>query len=168
MNLEKIERCLQKIKKGTLPKTPETVDEIVDAFSRKDVIESYGTALQTVDGHGVELKEKYMFFDGAFENKKKQFSFCAFSSKATIKLIESHIPVAERHISMDATFRIVPVGKFKQLLILYIRKNKKVILFVLLSHFMHAFVSCFLPFSVFSLFFASFVFVHFFRFCFLL
>lgn len=127
INLEKVERGLQKIKKGALPVIPSTVDEINEAFSKECVFDTYGSTLQTIDLDGRDLEKKHSFFDGAFENKAKQFSFCVFSSKATIQLIKRHIPVHQRHILMDATFRVVPMGKFKQLFILYIRKHKKVL-----------------------------------------
>lgn len=94
------------------------------------------------------LEQKYKFFDGAFEHKKKKFAFCVFSSKATIKLIKEHIPLSDRHILMDATFRVVPIGQFNQLFILYIRKNDKVkfyyfVLFLQLFFFV-AFANAFL------------------------
>lgn len=126
LSLDKIERGLQKIKKGALPKTPETIEDINGTFKQESVIESYGTTLQTVDSDGNELTQKYSFFEGAVENKRQQFSFCVFSSKATVKLINEYIPIGERHILMDGTFTVVPLGKFNQLFILYIRKQSKV------------------------------------------
>ncbi|XP_055308055.1 uncharacterized protein LOC129572155 [Sitodiplosis mosellana] len=128
--LDKIERGLQKIKKGALPKTPESIDEINSAFQESAVIESYGQTLQLVDIDGEKLTERHLFFDVAIENKAKEYSFCVFSSKTTIELIHRHIPLPERHILMDATFRIVPFGPFSQFFILYIRKHKKVFPFV--------------------------------------
>lgn len=126
LNLSKIERGLQKIKKGTLPKSPQTIDEIHAAFEQSDVFDTYGSTLQTKDLDGNDLEHMHNFFDIAVENKKKKFSFCVFSSKTTLELIEKNIPIPERHILMDATFRIVPIGPFKQLLIMYIRKHRKV------------------------------------------
>lgn len=138
LELEKIERGLQMIKKGTLPTTPDSIDDINRAFDDESVFDAYGTSLQVVDTDGSNLPQKNRFFDGAFENKQKQFSFCCFSSKTTIKLIEKHIPADKRHILMDATFRVVPMGKFNQLFILYIRKNKKVSEFILWFYFIHS------------------------------
>lgn len=69
IDLAKIERTLQMIKKGALPKTPKTVSEIVDAFKKIGVMESYGSTLQTVDLNGDELPEKLRFFDTAYECK---------------------------------------------------------------------------------------------------
>lgn len=114
------------MKKGALPKTPESIDEINAAFQECAVIESYGRTLQTLDIDGENLSERHLFFDVAIENKAKNYSFCVFSSKMTINLIHIHIPPPERHILMDATFRIVPFGPFSQFFVLYIRKHKKV------------------------------------------
>lgn len=124
IDLSKIERTLQMIKKGALPKTPKTVKEIAEAFEKIDVMNSYGSTLQTVDLNGDALPEKLRFFDTAYECKN--YAYCVFSSKQTIELIEKNMKPSERHVLMDATFRIVPVGPFNQLLILYIRKHKKV------------------------------------------
>lgn len=126
IDLSRIERTLQKIKKGALPKTPKTVKEIVDAFKKAEVIDSYGSTLQTVDLDGNLLPEKHRFFDTAFECK--EYAYCIFTSKQTVELIENNLKAKNRHVLMDATFRVTPVGPFKQLLILYIRKHKKVII----------------------------------------
>lgn len=67
-------------------------------------------------GQAHHVNKKYRFFDAAIESP--DHSFCVFSSKATIELILEKMPPAEREILMDATFRIVPIGQFKQLLIL--------------------------------------------------
>lgn len=127
VNGDKIERGLQKIKQGTMPKTPQTVQDIIKEFAKDDISDAYGCSLHTHDYNKVELTEKYQFFDTAVE--RATYSFCVFSSKATIKLINQHIPQNERNILMDATFRICPNGPFKQLLILYIRKHRKVCMF---------------------------------------
>lgn len=107
-----------------MPSSPQSISEIIEAFKNLDVMETYGCTLQTVDIDNNPLPKKYTFFDIAIE--KSTHSFCVFSSKATIELINQHIPLEERHILMDATFRIVPIGPFKQLLILYIRRHRKV------------------------------------------
>lgn len=127
IDLSKHERCLQKIKKGALPKTPKNITEILDAFSQKSVMEAYGFTLQTVDLEQNILENKYPFYDCAVENKN--FSFCVFSSKVSIQLIRENLDINERHILMDATFKTCPVGPFKQLLIMHVRKRKQVVFF---------------------------------------
>lgn len=116
IDFNKKKRTIQRLKRGVLPKNPTSVAEILAAFSDKAVFDTYGKTLHQ--------KEDFRFFVGAVETEK--FSYCLFSSPKTIRLIEQHIPVDRREILMDATFRIVPVGPFKQLLILYIRYGKKV------------------------------------------
>lgn len=112
----KHQRTFQRIKRGVLPKSPLTVEELNAAFGDEKIFKCYGETLH--------LQNNYRFFDAAIETA--EYSFSVFSSKATIELIKTNIPPAERHILMDATFRIVPVGPFKQLLILYVRKQKQV------------------------------------------
>lgn len=109
-------RTIQRLKRGILPKNPTTVNEIKTAFSDEKIFHTYG--------HSLHTNEKYLFYDGAVETDK--YSFCVFSSKLTVKLIAENIPISERDILLDATFRIVPVSVFTQLLIVYVRKQKKV------------------------------------------
>lgn len=90
--------------------------EIIAAYEKESIMTSYGQTLHE--------DKTYRFFDGAFESP--DHSFCVFSSKATIELVMEKMSPAERNILMDATFSICPVGPFKQILILYIRKNKQV------------------------------------------
>lgn len=124
MNFEKIERTLQLLKKGALPPRPISVREICEAFDKRAVFDSYGSTLQTVDLNGQTLESRYSFFDGAVD--KGDHAFCVFSSKVTLQLIDCEIPIDKRHILMDATFRTVPIEPFTQLLILYVKKQKKV------------------------------------------
>lgn len=116
IDFKKYERTFQRIKKGILPKNPQSVKEINEAFANEAILASYGTALQT--------SKKYLFFDAAIETANH--SFCVLSSKATIELILEHIPPAERHMLMDGTFYICPIGPFKQILIIYIRRYHQV------------------------------------------
>lgn len=116
IDFKKYERTFQRIKKGCLPTNPTTIAEIIAAYEKDSIITSYGQTLH--------VDKTYRFYDGVFESP--DHSFCVFSSKATIELITEKMPIAERHILMDATFRVVPIGPFYQLLILYIRKNKHV------------------------------------------
>lgn len=112
----KIQRTLQRVKKSGLPKNPTNIEEINAAFRNDEIMNTYGTSLQS--------SKKYKFFSGGFETP--DHSFCVFSSEAMIELIEQNIPPADRHILMDATFQICPVGPFKQILIFYIRKCRQV------------------------------------------
>lgn len=112
IELKTKQRNCQKIKRGTIPKNPGNIDEIIAAFEDPKIMQAFGMSAHEGD-------KKCKFFDGAIQ--KKHHCFCVFSSKTIINLVHKHIPVDERHILMDATFKIVPVGEFSQLLILYIR-----------------------------------------------
>lgn len=117
----KKKRTLQRLKRGVLPKNPTSVADILSALIDKAVLDTYGKTIHENENH--------KFYNGAVETSK--YSFCVFSSPKTAQLMQQHIPTAERDILMDATFRIVPVGPFKQLLILYIRYNNKVFTYII-------------------------------------
>lgn len=120
IDYNKHQRTFQRLKRGVLPENPLTVGEMNAAFAKEKIFKCYGQTLH--------IQNPHRFFDTAIETK--DYSFSVFSSKATIELITANIPPAERHILMDATFRILPVGPFKQLLILYVRKQKQVSAFI--------------------------------------
>lgn len=48
------------------------------------------------------------------------FSYCIFASESVIRNINSNIAIERRNYLMDATFKVVPFGEFKQLLIIHI------------------------------------------------
>lgn len=102
-------------RQAKVPKNPQSVSEIIDHFDNTEIFEAFGTSLH---------QEKSAFYDFSFQNR--QFSYCIFSSKRCIHLIQEKIPINERHILMDATFKVVPKSPFTQLLIIYVRYHKKV------------------------------------------
>lgn len=159
-------RTLQRIKKGVLPKNPVSIQEINEAFRDPEILKSFGNA------YGIEEK----FFDAAVETDN--FSYCIFSSKKMINLINTRIAPNKRHILLDATFRTVPFGPFTQLLIFYVRVDHQVsssffFLFVFLLLFFPSDIfflfSLFLLFFSFPFFSSLFIFFHSsgFSFCFL-
>lgn len=117
--MNRITRGLQKIAKGAMPNNPTTINELIDLYSKDDVIENFGYSLH-------ERDERYVFNDTIL-NGGNNGSYCIFSSKRNIELMNEHIPIERRHILMDATFKVVPRGPFKQLLIIYVAYLKKVI-----------------------------------------
>lgn len=94
------------------------VEAINTAFECKEILSSFGFTADDVDPR--------KFFDGAV--RCEGHSFCVFSSKGICDAYAENVPVGERHILMDATFKIVPIGEFQQLLILYCRIKHEVIL----------------------------------------
>lgn len=92
-----------------MPKNPENVEAINEAFEDANIFKVFGQTAHKVDPERL--------FDGAI--RKETHSFCVFSSKKIIKMVEENVD--EYHVLMDATFKIVPIGQFQQLLILYFR-----------------------------------------------
>lgn len=88
--------------------------EINEAFKNPEILQCFGYTLGSKD----------IFFDAAIDTGN--FSFCVFSSKKMINLLNKHVPNKKLHILMDATFRTCPFGPFNQLLILYARIHHQV------------------------------------------
>lgn len=114
---ESMQRNLRQIRVQGLPKPPATCKEIESAFERAEIREKFSYT------HHKDRKE--VFYNGCYENKS--FSYCVFSSKKSIINIQNHVPVENRTILMDATFAIVPLGCFTQILIIYASYSGKVI-----------------------------------------
>lgn len=114
LKFHSIQKSLQRLKNGVLPRNPSTVSETKEAFENAEVLKTFGFT----------FNDNQPFYDGAVETK--DYSFCIFSSKITIKLIKENIPSDGKHILMDATFKTCPQGPFNQLLIIYIRKHHEV------------------------------------------
>lgn len=116
-----IQKTLERVKSGVLPKNPISVSQIHESFQNPEILKSFGFT----------FGDDKPFFDTAVETE--QFSYCVFSSKSIIKMAEDNISIGNRHVLMDATFRTCPLGPFNQLLILYIRKHHMVSFFFFLS-----------------------------------
>lgn len=100
----KIERTLQINRNAALPSNPTTCDDIQKIFERSDIMNLIGMT-----------KQIETFFNGVFESQ--HHSFCVFSAPKAIKLFQKHEP--KGIVVMDATFDIVPLGAFNQILIIY-------------------------------------------------
>lgn len=129
LSLGSVTKSLQRIKNGTIPKNPQTVDEINEAFKNKEILELFG--------HTLGMKD--LFFDGAV--KTENVDFCVFSSKKQIQLLNTHVDDKRLHLLMDATFRTCPMGPFKQFLIIYARIHHQVSFFSSLLHSICLFLS---------------------------
>lgn len=121
-----VKRGLYYIRNKLVPESPKTIADVIAAFEKPDVAESIGSSKHSSD---------VPFYVGCHEEKNKKeehsYAFCVFKSQSTIDLMHKHLPhVKDRDILMDATFKCCPYGPFKQLLILYIRYQDKVIFFV--------------------------------------
>lgn len=115
MNFFKHERTLQKIRNHAFPTNPKDCAEIIAAFENQNIMDSIGRSQHV---------SKYAFFNGAV--KTEEHSFCVFSSKHIMDLIEKRIESGRREYMLDATFKVVPIGPFNQLLIFHIKYIQKV------------------------------------------
>lgn len=120
----KYERTLQMIRVRSIPKNPATCAEITKAFSNDDVMANIGRSKHV---------DKSAFFDDAFE--RNGCKFCVFSSKHAIDLYNKFEP-DRQHLMLDATFKVCPIGPFRQLWIFYAAYIDKTfpMIFVLMSH----------------------------------
>lgn len=113
-------RTLQRLRNRGVPKAPKSVDDIQKAFQKKDIYEFY---CKTDHENSREV-----FFDYLYECD--DFSYCIFSSKKIIQLIQSKTGINDRHYLIDATFKVVPYGPFTQLLIIHYAKFETIHPFV--------------------------------------
>lgn len=117
LSFKRMERTLQKIRNSKVPKAPTTCAEIKKAFENENVFDEYGMTKHS--------DHREIFFNTIHESSS--FSYCIFSSIRIIKHMEENIDRSKRKILMDATFKIVPAGPFKQFLVIYIEHMSKVI-----------------------------------------
>lgn len=90
----------------TSPKTPKDVQE---AFRKESVFKNFGLTRH-------EGESQSHFFKTCHE--EKDFAYCVFASDKCVQLIKENIPVTKRTILIDGTFAVVPMGCFKQLLLI--------------------------------------------------
>lgn len=110
------ERALQLIRNESLPKNPINTADIETMFQRDDIMTMLGKS-----------KEGELFFDGVLEGN--EYSACFFSSKKSIEIFENNEDFGERQIMIDGTFDVVPIGSYKQLLVIYAVYMEKVSVF---------------------------------------
>ena len=109
MNFEKIQRGLQKIAGKVFVTSPKTAQDIVHAFQMESIWNQFG-----LTRHDIPTS----FYKACIE--EEDFAYCIFGSDTTARLVTENIVRTERHYLMDGTFKIVPTGCFKQLLIIYV------------------------------------------------
>lgn len=112
----RIERGLQYIVSKNLVTSPKTSVQVIEAFNSEHVWNKFGLTKDT--------KKPLHFFTACIADE--MYTFCLFSSLKMIDLIKENIPPAKRQYLMDATFKIVPHGCFKQLLVIYIEYFEEV------------------------------------------
>lgn len=96
---------INNLKIGKFPRSPTTPEEIITQFESSDLNRRYGK-----------------YYKGSV--KDNEFAFTIFYSQ---KMIERMKCIREsREILIDATFRVVPQGPYRQLLIFYIAYKNNV------------------------------------------
>lgn len=108
------------------PKSPTSADELHDAFDKPEIMEAFGYS--RIEG------SRGKFYKGTIWKEQKGCAF--FASDSVIELIEKHVPSEKRDYACDSTFRIVPVGCFRQLLIIHVKFQRRMIplIYVLMTN----------------------------------
>lgn len=107
-----MESLCNQARRNALPKNAATIQQILEAFAKDYVRLTYG---YTYRPNGAETST---FFKHAHDNGDGT-GFCVFSSDEIVKLIEANVTVPERKLYSNATFKITPVGCFKQVLVMH-------------------------------------------------
>lgn len=107
LTFKKVERNARRYK-ITHPPLPKEATGIVKAFSTKSIMDKYGLNLR---------KTKKLYIDTVIRGTD---FFTVFASHQVIELIEKFIPATDRRYLLDGTFKVVPIKKYYQLLILHI------------------------------------------------
>lgn len=112
-----VKRSLLRSRTATIPRNIYDVDAILAAYDVPENMQNYG---MTSSGN------RYF----KYAHKAATFSYCIFASDDIIRQIDERIPsVNDRHYLMDATFKIVPLGVFTQLWIIYVNYLERVCFF---------------------------------------
>lgn len=113
VHYSKLARSLRRYKESIFPQSPPTIEKLDDAFRQHHIRKVFG-----------ETNSGKQFFHGTITGEG--YSCAIFTSPEIIELIEQQIPPHDRTYLADATFKIVPVGFFTQLLIIYIAYEQNV------------------------------------------
>lgn len=126
ISFPRIQRGLQNIVSKHLITSPKYAVQIIESFNLENVWSEFGL---TKD----EANPMHFFTACIIE---ENYTFCLFSSQKSINLVKENIQPSQRKYLMDATFKIVPKGCFKQLLIIYIEYFEEVSSFYTIKLFL--------------------------------
>lgn len=109
-----------KYRAQAVPKNPQSVQEVNDLFATPNVLQNYGMTLRYAPTNDDEPKvAPSIFFRTAYECD--EYGFCIFAAKDTIDtIVEKTQNLGRKTIFADGTFKICPVGKYNQVLIMFI------------------------------------------------
>ncbi|XP_067635869.1 uncharacterized protein [Eurosta solidaginis] len=106
----KIQRSLQYIANKNFKNSPKTPAEVQEVF-QDAVYDKFGYS--KLNGN-----KQWQFFNICYQ--EEDYAYCVFCSERTVELMKECIPVnSKRNILIDGTFSVLPLGSFKQLLILH-------------------------------------------------
>lgn len=105
-----MQRGLQYLTAKVFIRSPSTPNEIVESFNLERIWNEYGiTKHEDNPCH---------FFKACIQ--EDGFSYCIFFSETIASIITEHILPQQRKYMIDGTFKIVPMGVYKQLLIIHV------------------------------------------------
>lgn len=108
----KLQRNYQKPANKQFLISPKTPADVIKVFQAKVTLKKFGYTKHTGD-------DASTFFKICCD--AKDFAYCLFCSDKIINLMKKNIPSnVDRKILVDATFSVLPIGSFKQLLIIHI------------------------------------------------
>jgi hypothetical protein len=116
-----MERNLRRCKTNIFPASPLNGASVVEAFQKENVNKFFGLSRHDVPTQFYKGTQITASFENTF-----------YASDTIIEIIKTNIPTGKRNYLMDATFKIVPFGTFKQFLIIYVEYIEKVYPFEML------------------------------------
>jgi hypothetical protein len=116
LEFTKMERNLRRCKLQSFPSSPLNAASVTESFQLGNVNRIFGQSRHDVPRQ---------FYKGSLV--KPSFECTFFASESIIEIIKTSIPKGKRQYFLDATFKIVPFGSFKQILILYVEYIGKVL-----------------------------------------
>lgn len=117
-----MKRTFQRCREIAMPK-PKTAKEVIKVYGMQKIMKLYGTTISP------SVPET--FYDTTHECDS--FAYTVYSSKKAIALMEAHIPIDERFLYIDATFKVCPKSVYQQLLIIFVEHHKQVKLYEIIS-----------------------------------
>lgn len=99
----KVNRHLSTLRSKRHPKSPRTLEEVIELFTKPAISAMYGHTGSDVP-----------FYRGTVNTPS--YGFSLFASESVVRLLAE----TERNFFADGTFRIVPKGCFRQLYIIHV------------------------------------------------
>lgn len=109
---------MSKARRAALPQEPKNANEINAKMEEPYIQQNYGMTKRHEPTNGEPpASEPTLFFRTAFDCD--EFSYCIFAAEDVISTIKDKTDSSQRTIFADGTFKICPVGQYKQVLIIF-------------------------------------------------